>query len=576
MKKGDIKEKAQRWFLRLRGLLERPDVWMWITPLLFVIPNGVLAITERYGVWSRISGVALPLGIYMLLFTMSKKTGRTMLWFSPLILFFIFQLVLLTLYGESIIAIDMYSNLWTTNPGEATELLGNLLVPIILFVLLYLPVVVAGIWLTVKHRYVEKNERIKLRKVAYWVVGVGVTTFILACTLTDSFKPRREIYPYNVVENLITAIRRQVQVGQYYDTSAKFTYKAKSDRPADEEEVYVFILGESSRAANWQLFGYGRPTTPRLSSRNDIVAFPKVLTEINTTHKAVPLMLSSLTPENFGDSVYRVKSLFKAYNDLGYQTAFYSNQHRNHAYIDFYGQEAMRSAFITDGGARTYDTDLLKSLERELENDYAKKKFVVLHAYGSHFEYKKRYPADKAYFKPDDKSRARLENRDHLVNAYDNSVRLTDEFIDEAIGRLDCLNVPAALIYISDHGEDIFDDDRKRLLHSSPTPTYYQLHVPMIVWLSEEYVARHPEIKAALQSNSNKNVAGTSSLFHTLFDITGINSPYYNAEYSLASPLFKEHDRVYLNDYNESVPLSESGIRQQDFEMLKKANIAVD
>lgn len=40
-----------------------------------------------------------------------------------------FQIVLLYLFGNSIIATDMFTNLVTTNPGEAGELLSNIYPP---------------------------------------------------------------------------------------------------------------------------------------------------------------------------------------------------------------------------------------------------------------------------------------------------------------------------------------------------------------------------------------------------------------------------------------------------------------
>ena len=43
------------------------------------------------------------------------------------------------------------------------------------------------------------------------------------------------------------------------------------------------------------------------------------------------------------------------------------------------------------------------------------------------------------------------------------------------------------MLYLSDHGEDIFDDARARYLHASPIPTYYQLHIPYIIWFSDDY-----------------------------------------------------------------------------------------
>ena len=51
--------------------------------------------------------------------------------------------------------------------------------------------------------------------------------------------------------------------------------------------------------------------------------------------------------------------------------------------------------------------------------------FVVLHMYGSHMDYTKRYPKDFAFFTPDDASAVNRETKDKVRNAYDNSIRYT-------------------------------------------------------------------------------------------------------------------------------------------------------
>ena len=57
-----------------------------------------------------------------------------------LFLFFgAFQIVLLYLFGQSIIAVDMFLNLVTTNSSETLELLDNLTPAIIAVIILYVP-----------------------------------------------------------------------------------------------------------------------------------------------------------------------------------------------------------------------------------------------------------------------------------------------------------------------------------------------------------------------------------------------------------------------------------------------------
>ena len=46
------------------------------------------------------------------------------------------------------------------------------------------------------------------------------------------------------------------------------------------------------------------------------------------------------------------------------------------------------------------DDDLLMLVEKELEKGN-RKQFIVLHTYGSHFNYRERYPETAAFFLPD-------------------------------------------------------------------------------------------------------------------------------------------------------------------------------
>ncbi len=88
---------------------------------------------------------------------------------------------------------------------------------------------------------------------------------------------------------------------------------------------------------------------------------------------------------------------------------------------------------------------------------------------------------------------AERKYRDNLVNAYDNSIRYTDDFLSRLIRMLEKQQVDAAMLYTSDHGEDIFDDSRHLFLHASPVPSYYQLHVPFLIWMSDDYRETYPE-----------------------------------------------------------------------------------
>lgn len=567
-----LQEDINEVFKHIKTWLENQEHLFYLFLFILIVPNIILCFTEPLPFMAKVSNVLLPFGCYYLLMTLSRNCGR-MLWILFLFLFFgAFQIVLLYLFGQSIIAVDMFLNLVTTNSSEAMELLDNLTPAIVAVVLLYIPALVLGTISIVRKRNLSVAFIRRERKRAFVVLGVSLLSLAGAYWQDSGYELKSDLYPLNVCYNVGLAFQRTALTQNYHQTSKDFTFHAKSTHPEEEREIYVMVIGETSRALNWQLYGYDRETTPLLSRQTGLVAFPKVLTESNTTHKSVPMLMSNVTACSY-DSIYYQKGVITAFKEAGFRTAFFSNQRRNHSFIDFFGMEADTYDFIKeDSLSSTYnpsDDELLKLVDQELSKG-AKKQFIVLHTYGSHFNYRERYPSGDAFFTPDFPVDAERKYRDNLINAYDNSIRYTDRFLSRLIGMLEHQETDAALIYTSDHGEDIFDDSRHLFLHASPVPSYYQLHVPFLVWLSANYREAYPEQWKALADNKEKNVSSSTSFFPTLLDLGGINSPCLNASLSVAAPQYTMNLRVYVNDHNEARPLDDLGMKKQDFRMLEE------
>lgn len=561
-------------FINVLNGIFSPQVFLWVYPLLLIVPNIVLDITEYSAPLVKITNILLPFGVYLFILSLWKNVGRTSLFFIPILVYTCVQLVLLHLYGESIIAVDMLLNLVTTNVSEASELLGNLFLAILLVGIVYVPLLIWGLVMAI--RQVKCNDRYlrRARVVGELTLGVGLVAMCLCYGTIKHFKLTRDIFPVNVGMNTVIATQRMIDTHNYYLTSSAFSYHSASTRPADEREIYVLIIGETSRADNWQLFGYDRGTNPRLSLRDSLLTYPKTLSESNTTHKSVPLMLSWTSSHNFGDSIYESKSVIDAFNEAGYRTAFLSNQGRNHSFIDFFAREAQNTVFLQDDGNHHYDMELLPELQNILDNSPSNKIFIVLHTYGSHYNYNERYKREDARFVPDQNTMPELVNRPQMINAYDNTIVATDALVDSVISILDRQNCPTAMMYLSDHGEDILDDARERYLHASPVPTYYQLHVPLILWMSPQYRDEHPDIYQQADAHRNDDVSSSRIVFHTMLDLAGIESPYRHNEKSLVNREYTPGRRLYLNDHNEGVSLEAAGFRDYDFRQLARHDIS--
>lgn len=561
-------------FKKTYDICTSPRVLFTATIIALALPNIVLAFTENVSFSTRIANVILPVAVYWFLMTLSRKTGKMVWILFPLIFFAAFQMVLLYLFGRSVIAVDMFLNLVTTNPGEATELLNNLLPAVAGVIVVYLPLLVFAIC-SMKARRALSGTFIKAQR-KYSVIGIVVGVISLnVCIFTDKyFKTENDIYPVNVCYNLVLAIERSNATAKYEQTSAGFSFNASSVHPADSNEVYVLVIGETARAASFGIYGYNRDTTPLMKHMPGLTAFNHALTQSNTTHKSVPMLLSAADASNY-DRIYRERSIITAFREAGFHTAFFSNQKPNHSFIDIFGMEANDWKFIKNGpqgASNTPDEELLPLIAKKLSESH-KKLFIVIHTYGSHFNYRERYPASMAFFKPDNATEAKAVNRPQLINAYDNTIRQTDRLLAEIISMLGKSGAMSAMLYTSDHGENIFDDNRRLFLHASPVPSYYDLHVPFIVWTSQSYITEFPNITKSLTTNRTKDVENSVTTFHTMLHLAGIKTKYRRDSLSVASRHYFSGRRHYLNDHNLPVTLDKTGMNDEDFEMFRLKGI---
>lgn len=536
-----------------------------------IIPNCILANTEPYSVWTVEALILLPLGFYMMWSVALRRSG-VMIWLAfPFIFLGAFQIVLLYLFGNSVIATDMFTNILTTNPGEAGELLGNIYPAVVIVCVMYLPL----LWLAAREiglkRYLSRTTRMNVGLTGAAIFAVGLLALWPAYSVSEERHVLRdEIFPLNALYNLGLSGSEFRKVHRFEKSSEGFSFEPVRTAEAPGREVYIYIIGEAARAMNWQLYGYGRETNPELSGVDDLVVFRNMLTQSNTTHKSVPLILSSVRTDEH-EELYRRKGLPELFNEAGFDTWFISNQSRQGAMIDNLAHDARHLIYIR---SPRYDMQMLDEVRKVLEESRSQKLLIILHCYGSHFSYHQRYPREFAYFKPDTDVAITRQNREMLVNAYDNSIRYTDHFLAETIAYLRSLeDTSSALLYCADHGEDLIDDERDRFLHASPTTTAYQIYVASLAWFSDAYRRNFPEKVAAALRNETAP-ATTHALFHTMADMASIRGRFISSEASLVSGDYdRTAPRRYLNDHNEAVPFRKTGLAPQDVEVLRRFGV---
>ena len=460
----------------------------------------------------------------------------------------------------------------------------------ILSVVWPLLIVLAGVWVlyfVLAAR--QPNEWIIPRKIGLWSAGVGLTllfaggVFIFSRYARNVYNLQKtsevvsfakdltlmkfyKIFPYNIYLNSYSVAKEHHAMKKAQEALEPFRFGLQ-ERQDSIEEIYILVIGEAARSDNFALNGYPRPTTPRLSQRRNIVSYPYIYSQAGTTEQSVPHMISRI-PATRHESVHTEKTLPEAFQEAGYEAAWLTNKSRA-LYLERV-LDVMDRRFETGKDmsvTQNYDELLLEPL-REVLSDGISKQFIVLHTMGSHWKYDTRYTSGFEQFTPSIGEDFRLtmintDNRERLVNAYDNTILYTDYFLDSVCTIAEQLHVPALIMYMSDHGENLYDDERGLILHGNYSASRWLFHVPLIVWYSDEYEALYPEkirqLHAHRESHDNSSV-----IFHSMTDAAGlqyINDTASDAEMhsrSIFSRDYSAPETLYvLTAEGECIPLEE-------------------
>jgi lipid A ethanolaminephosphotransferase len=318
-------------------------------------------------------------------------------------------------------------------------------------------------------------------------------------------------------------------------------HRSAADVANPRPELLLLFVGETARAANFSLAGYGRETNPELAVA-DVICFPSVRASGTSTGVSLPSMFSNLG--HGGSTEKRAKrqeSLLDVLAHAGFGVVWRDNDSGCKGICDRVEYEDLaheKDARLCPAG-ECFDEILLEGLQERLDRSNGDQ-VVVLHMHGSHGPgYHLRIPPEFAVFKPGCTS-LELERCSHeeLVNAYDNTIRYTDHVLAQAIEllRRNAARFDGAMIYVSDHGESL--GEKGLYLHGMPEwmAPDEQTRVPMIVWVSPELRARRSldwqEIAAR-----REHPLSHDNLFHTVLGLLGVETEVYRPELDCLRPV---------------------------------------
>lgn len=354
-----------------------------------------------------------------------------------------------------------------------------------------------------------------------------------------------KIYPYNLYLELSDITRARIRQHQMQQQVASFHFgihPSPNQRPA----LYVLVIGEAARYDHWSINGYTRETSPLLTKRTHLISYDSVYAQANLTSQSVPLILTRATALD-PETAYKEKALPEAFQEASYQTGLITKQPP----LPLTGRlmnTCDKAHFYSKGVDvdGNYDAEMIAKLQEYIQDTM---QFIVLHSLGCHFRYEQRYPQEFARFQPTfghsfNALMIAEENKDKVINAYDNAILYTDYFLDALIQSIDSLDREAVVVYISDHGESFWDDDRKLALHGSYVLSGYEYHVPLFVWYSDEYAALYPQKVQAMQQNKTTPVS-SDVVFYSMLDMAGIEEM-VDSTRSICSPSLTAADTVWV------------------------------
>jgi len=462
-------------------------------------------------------------------------------------------------------------SIFDTNWNESTELLASLKIPIfalLIFWFIYFYITLKKI----NNVYLIRSlkARIYFLCAFLFVIIMGYsyyfsTEYFSKVNKKELFSSTNKyfltksnlVYPYSLINSAYNVYNMKRKIENGREKTRNFRFYAQKEDSIGEREVYIFVIGETGRYSSYSINGYQRETSPLLSKTKNLISYSDLFSEANITSSSLSIMLTRASASDY-DRAFVEKSFVDAFKEAGFKTYWIANQSANNGFIrriskDTDGEFFMTTTFEDDSN---YDEKLWKYLSDVLKKE-DRKVLIVLHTLGSHFRYNFRYPPAYEVFKPSlkgsfDYNTISVKNKQLFVNTYDNSILYTDYFLATTIQKLDSLNAVSALVYVADHGENLFDTPENVVMHGGSKFTEYDLHVPFFVWTSDKYNSQYPSKVDNLILNKDKRLT-SDCIFYSILDMANITFSEQMPAKSIASKYLRGDSIRYMINTNMKV-----------------------
>lgn len=330
---------------------------------------------------------------------------------------------------------------------------------------------------------------------------------------------------------------------------------AQTDTALTPEPVnIVLIIGESHMPGHSGCYGYRLDTTPWESQAVAEGSMALLYDMVTPYPGTVQAMRNLLNTNSLGDGEQWHGSYFlpAIMRSKGWQVDYFDNQYVGHGKQNPYviTLAAMTYHKVFTQGCYRHTTDTTTEYDFQYlpllpPVDTLRATFTLMHLYGQHIP----FSFSEQYYRFDDSVYTfRREpwldpHKIKCIRNYDNLTYQTDDALRMIARRW--AHTPTIIIYVSDHGEDVYDSGdilaRTNLLDPNMSAARLRTlnHVAAWVWASRPYLQKHPGFIDSLRRASH-HPAMSDNIPQLVMGLAGIrDTAYYRPTRDLFNPSYR-------------------------------------
>ena len=485
----------------------------------------------------------LVFGIVLILYIFNKKIKDIILklvYFISFMLFFI-EVFLIFIF-KSLISPTIVQILLETNKDEILEFLVTY---INLKLLLLLIIVLLSCYFFKKLKF-KINIFNKKYNILEYIIFLSIVIKL--------FSINSELHVFNIIR-LYKSVKISYNNIKEYNKIFNNLDKNNISIILDNSKIknIVLVIGESTTRNHMSLYDYPLETNPLLKKLEMTGNLYKFTNTISPHAHTIPVLKKLLTFYNYEslDKWYSYNNIVSIMNKANYETFWFSNQESSGIYGNVAVALGSKSNFILFNKLHDssdsdidgyYDEQIIdKSIEHLKKS--SEKNFIIYHLLGTHADYKKRYPKNFDIF----------QNKNKVISQYDNAILYNDYVVNKIISNFQ--DKEAIIIYVSDHGEEVYDF-RNFSGHAESNPSRYMVEIPFLIYVSNKFKENYPDIIKKIENSLDRPYM-TDDLIHTILDISNIKTLEYDETRSIINERFnifrkrifseKEYDIYWIN-----------------------------